>query len=71
MAVTSLKRQTIVVNPENWEKYCVLKAEHLRSFGKPEITFSEFVNANMIFTNLTLKTLLDLRQKRRKLENSS
>jgi len=66
MAVTSYKRLTINVRPKNWDKYCELKTEHLRNYGTPELSFSEYADLSMTIANPTLKDLENYRRERKK-----
>jgi len=61
-------RKTITISDKTWQKYCKLKGEHLRNTGKPEITFTEYVNAYMELFDLTLKNLLELRRREKQAE---
>jgi len=56
------RRQTITVWNQCWSKYSKLKQHHLREYGRPELSFTEFANASIISSNLTLSHLLEIRR---------
>jgi len=62
MAVSKDKRQTICIWDGTWQKYCKLKRKHLLEYGKPEISFTEFANACIQTSNITVSQLLDARK---------
>ena len=65
MAVYKEKRQSICVWEENWTSYCKMKEHHMREYGHPELSFTEFVNACTVACSgqLTLSNLLEIRKK--------
>ena len=62
MACEPDKRTTITVTHENWKTYCKLKGKHLLEMGKPEISFTEFANACIELSGITVPRLLELRR---------
>jgi hypothetical protein len=66
MAVSVDRRKTLIVEEDNWRKYCAIKSQQLMNFGKPEMSFTEFANLCMNKTNLTLADLLNYKKQRRK-----
>lgn len=66
MAVSVDRRKTLIVEEDNWRKYCGIKSQQLMNFGKPEMSFTQFANLCMSKTNLTLADLLNYRKQRRK-----
>ena len=62
MAILTQKRQTLLVWNESWQKYAEMKRKHLLEHGSPEITFTEFANACMFTSRLTLSELLEVRR---------
>lgn len=71
MVITTNKRLTINVSPENWMKYCDLKTQHLRDHGTPELSFSEYADLSMSMANPTLDDLISHRKQRKRNENSN
>ena len=63
MAISTYHRKTITISDEAWRKYCKLKTEQLLKMGKPEITFTEYVNAHMELCTVTLNQILELRRR--------
>lgn len=64
MSLETSHRQSVTIDKANWDKYCEIKTKYMREIGKPELSFTEFMNAAIHFSNVTLKQILELRRAR-------
>jgi len=63
MAISTAKRNTICVWDEAWQKYASLKRKYLLQYGRPEISFTEFANACILMSEITVSQLLEVKRK--------
>ncbi len=62
MSLETRHRQSVTIDKTNWEKYCEIKTKYMRKIGNPELSFTEFMNAAIHFSNVTFEQIFELRK---------
>jgi len=62
MTLETRHRQSVTIDKTNWEKYCEIKTKYMRKIGNPELSFTEFMNVAINFSNVTLEQIFELRR---------